>query len=93
MTVEIKIARYELYPTDEPTSFCVGFQVSVNSRSMYQDTQVSLENAKDKTEDEIVSIAFVQIEESISAWIENAKSKPSVLGTTFTPPVSTGNIN
>ena len=54
MTVEIKIARYELYPTDEPTSFCVGFQVSVNSRSMYQDTQVSLENAKDKTEDEIV---------------------------------------
>jgi hypothetical protein len=84
MEREIKIARMELYPADEPTGYAVGFSYGVNGRQGYIDTVVSLEEAKDKTQEDIVSIALDNLKDSILQQLTVWEAKSPLLGTTIT---------
>ena len=83
----ITVTRYELYPKDEPTCYVVGFVVSCPSgqKTMYRDTQVPLDQAQGKTEQEIAQIAYTAVQESVDAWVCTEMTKPRILGTQFTP--------
>jgi hypothetical protein len=86
---KIIVSRYELYPKDEPTCYCVGFTVScpTGQKTMYRDTQVTLEEANNESESTIVSMAYTALKSDIDAWIETEMSKPCILGTEFVPSV------
>jgi hypothetical protein len=83
----ITITRYELYPKGEPTCYVVGFVVSCPSgqKTMYRDTQVPLDQAQGKTEQEIAQIAYSSLKESVDAWVCTEMAKPKILGSTFIP--------
>lgn len=85
----VTIARFELYPPEEPAGYCVGFNVSLeNGRSFYRDTVVELDQASNKTDEEIVQVAWNMLEADILAEVERLKKKPSVIGQVWTPPSS-----
>ena len=90
MTTDIKIARYELYPADEPNCYCVGFSVSTNGRSMYCDTQVPLSGATGMTDTQIAEAAYEKVKTNIDSWVAMAQSKAPLLGSTFQPPATPG---
>jgi hypothetical protein len=83
----ITITRYELYPKGEPTCYVVGFVVScpTGQKTMYRDTQVPLDQAQGKTEQEIAQIAYSSLKESVDAWVCTEMAKPKILGSTFIP--------
>lgn len=83
----VTIARFELYPLDEPTGYCVGFNVTLsNGRSFYRDTVVPLEKASNKNDEEIVQEAWNMLEADILAEVDRLKSKSPVVGQVWTPP-------
>ena len=84
---KIIVSRYELYPRDEPTCYCVGFTVSCpkGQKTMYRDTQVTLEEANNMSESNIVTTAYTAIKSDIDTWIETEMSKPCILGSEFIP--------
>ena len=83
MEREIKIARMDLYPADEPTGYAVGFSYGVNNRQGYMDTVVSLEEAKDKTQEEIANIALGNLKSAISQQLTAWEAKSSLIGTSM----------
>lgn len=83
---KISIARFGLYPEKEPTSYCVGFSITfLNGHATYQDTIVSLEEARGKTEEEIVDLAYEKIREGIEGQITSLQDKSKLLGKDFIP--------
>ena len=83
---EIRVVRFEIYPKDEPTCYCVGFSVTCNNRHIYRDTQVPLDQAAEcGCETEIAQKAYDTLKESLATWIQQAAQKPSILGQTFVP--------
>jgi hypothetical protein len=83
MEREIKIVRMELYPADEPTGYAVGFSYGVNNRQGYMDTTVSLEEAKDKTQEEIANIALDKLKSGISQQLIAWEAKSPLIGTSM----------
>lgn len=85
----VTIARFDLYPQEEPWGYCVGFNVSLsNGRSFYRDTVVPLEKASNKTDEEIVQEAWNMLEADILAEVDRLKSKSPVVGQVWAPPTS-----
>jgi len=86
-TPTITITRYEMYPSEEPTCYCVGFSITCPSgrKTMYRDTQVALTDAQGKTEQEIADMAYTSLKESIDQWVCTEMTKPRILGSQFTP--------
>jgi len=82
---DIKVVRYDLYPEEEPTCYCVGFSVTCNNQTMYRDTQVPLEDASGKTETEVAQLAYASLRDSIDTWAASASEKSGLLGQTFVP--------
>ena len=83
---EIRVVRFELYPKDEPTCYCVGFSVTCNNQHIYRDTQVSLDQAAlCGCETEIAQNAYDTLKDSLESWIQQASAKPAILGSTFVP--------
>lgn len=84
----IKVARFELYPKEAPTCYCVGFSVTCNNQTIYRDTQVPLETAADcGCETEIAQQAYNSLKESLESWIADAQTKSPLIGQTFVPSV------
>jgi len=83
----ITIVRYELYPREEPTCYCVGFSATCprSGRSMYRDTQVPLDTANTMTETEVAQEAYTAVKDSFDSWMCDIASKPSILGSQFVP--------
>jgi hypothetical protein len=78
---EVKIARFGLYPAEEPTCYCVGFSGSTaTSDPHYQDTQVPLEEAKGKSEEEIVTLAWEKLKDGFTARMETLAAKSPLQG-------------
>ena len=85
--MQVVVARFELYPAEEPTGYCVGFQVTTrNGRSFYRDTVVPLADAAGKSDEEIAALAWQALKESIEAEVQRLESKPPLLGRPWTPP-------
>lgn len=84
----VVVARYELYPAEMPTSYCVGFTVSANaapSNTVYQDTRVTLADAEGKTSEQITALAWEAVKNSIYSWSTGVYNRPPVLGSVFVP--------
>jgi len=85
--MEVKVARFELYPIEEPTGYAVGFHIALdNGRSFYADALVPLTDADGKSDEEIVEIAWNTLKDSINARVEELSAKSPIVGSTWTPP-------
>jgi hypothetical protein len=83
----VKVVRYEVYPSESPTCYCVGFIASSNSNKSqrYLDTQVAFTNIPpNSSENDIVSLGWNSLQENFMSWAEPIYNKPAVIGTTFT---------
>lgn len=87
--MQIQIAKFELYPTNEPIGYAVGFNVTTgNNRQFYRDTVVSLESAQGKSDEEIVGLGWQDLQVGIEAEVIRLEAKSNLLGNTWTPPVT-----
>ena len=83
---DLKVARFGLYPAEEPSSFAVGFSATaLNGRSVYRDTTVSLEAAEGLSDDEIVNLAWIQLGPGIEQEMEAQGAKSALIGQVFEP--------
>lgn len=83
--MEMKIAKFELYPAETPQGYAVGFSISQNGQSMYIDTVVPLSDVSNKSPERIVRIAYRQLKTNIQAWSDSAELKSPLVGQVFTP--------
>lgn len=85
--MKLIIAKFELYPTDNPEGFAVGYRVHTNNnKSFYKDTVLPLERIEGKTEEEILQLAWSEVGVEILSKVEELESTPPLLGTTWYPP-------
>lgn len=85
--MEIKVARFELYPKEEPTAYAIGFDISFNNaQRFYRDTSIALTDTIDKDMDEIVGMAWDKLKDSIIQESEAKITKPEILGKRWNPP-------
>lgn len=84
----LQVSRFNTYPKIEPTSWCVGFNVVKNANtneSMYIDTNVFVTTfALNKTEEELLNMAWSNTKEVIGEWAKSKYSKPSLINTVYT---------
>lgn len=80
MKTTVTVAKFFLYPEEEPTGYAVGFVIEVNNKSFYVDTLVDFSLTHEKTDEEICKIGYSQLKESIDLRVSEIESKPAVLG-------------
>lgn len=81
----VTIVRFELYPAQEPTSWCVGYTVKNNDNqySMYIDTNVAIDSSK--TNEDVLHAAWENVKTAVTNWACSVHCKSSLLNTRFTP--------
>jgi hypothetical protein len=83
------VQRFETYPANNPSCWCVGFQVNKTSDPTIQlnvDTQVVVTTfALYKAEQEILDLAWEKLKGNIGTWAEEKLALPSVLNTLYSP--------
>lgn len=83
-----KIQRLEVYPMSKPACWCIGFNAENRNSSVtkYIDTQVNVDLFdNNKTEVELVNIAWDQVKDSIGWWAADAMKTSPLLDTEFVP--------
>lgn len=82
----VKVSRYECYPIEEPTCYCVGLIITNNNGkgSRYIDTQVPFTQAVDKSDEEIVKLGYQNMENTILSWATQIHVKNPVIGMILT---------
>ncbi|NLX80335.1 MAG: hypothetical protein GXZ03_02070 [Proteiniphilum sp.] len=80
--MQLKVIKYRLYPEDNPIGYAVGFNVRLeNGRSFYAHTIVDLEDLEEgKTDEEIIQIAYEQLEGHIADKVATLAYAPSIEG-------------
>ncbi len=82
--MKVKVAKFHLYPKEEPTGFAVGFSIETkNDRNFYRDTVIPLEDVKDMNDEQIVQVAWDKMKEGILSEVERLEEKSSMLGKEF----------
>ena len=82
----VTIAKFGLYPKEDPSGYAVGFNITTdNGRSFYRDILVTLEEAQDKNDEEIVAVAWEKLEGGINQETERLMSKSTLLGREWNP--------
>lgn len=83
----IKIARFEHYPQDDPTSYCIGFTVTCNSngKSVYRDTLIPITSVEGSKDEDIANLAWGILKDGIGAWYASVCKKSTLVGQTFLP--------
>lgn len=79
--MKVTVARFEFYPSDDPTGYVVGFRVSAsNGRSFYRDISVNFEENESRSDAEIVETAWSELKEDIILEVERLESKSDIIG-------------
>jgi hypothetical protein len=80
--MQLKVIKYRLYPEENPIGYAVGFNIKlINGRSFYAHTIVNLEDLEDgKTDEEIVQIAYEQLETHIADRVATLTYIPKIEG-------------
>lgn len=82
-----KVARFEVYPPQQPKSWCVGFSVYKNSSNndyMYTDTNVNVDNFSTiLAEDEILNKGWSNTKENIGVWAAKKMEESPLINTVF----------
>lgn len=81
----IVITRFELFPADAPTAWCVGFVETTLGQTRYADTLVPLDATSGKTDDEISQAAWTVLADGFSTWRETLTRRSPLIGTEFNP--------
>lgn len=85
----VNVRRYELYPELEPTSWCVGFQISKTNNTainMYVDGNVPIETQCNNVFcAAVVAAVWDTIKSNVCSWAATQLAKATVIDTTFTP--------
>jgi hypothetical protein len=82
--MKIVVSRLEKYPSNEPTSFSVGFIVTLpNGREFYIDTTVPFSAASD--DESAVKAAYEKLKEQIESRAQELSAKSPIVGKEFTP--------
>lgn len=88
----IKYIIYRFEPNDltSPTYYIVGFKIvcDLNQRESYVETTVSIEECKNKSDNEICLIAYNKMKTRIEEVSIELSSKKFIIGSEFVPPVS-----
>lgn len=86
---DLSLARFEVYPPLQPSSWCVGFNAQRKgdaSVSMYIDTNVMVQTfANLRAEQEIMDDAWSNVKETIGTWAQQKYTTSQLLNTAFTP--------
>jgi hypothetical protein len=85
--MKVVIAKYEEYPYENPIGLAVGFKIAVNDRQFYIDTIVDNDKIIDKSEDEILSIAWEELKDQIEVKVEELLQLSPLVGQIWNPPV------
>lgn len=82
-----KVARFEVYPPTDPSSWCVGFntyRVDHPTDNKYFDTNVTVNTfAIYRAEDEILNIGWSNLRNTIGTWAASKFQEPSLVNTTY----------
>lgn len=81
--MKIIIVKYSNYPQENPHSYAVGFDISLqNGRGFYVDTLVNYDDIESGMSDtEVSTIAYNQLEEDIEKKVNQLKyAEPSIIG-------------
>ena len=83
--LELTVVRYEVYPRDNPSSFCIGFSIrhAHNNKTMYKDCLVPL---SDNPSEDVLNEAWLAIKPCVEAWYDTVKDMALVVGSVFVPP-------
>ena len=79
------VAKYNLYPAEEPTGIAVGFSLKCKGRAAYQDTVVPLADCDGLTEEEVCDLAFEDVRAGLEAQAAAFETKGEILGKEFKP--------
>jgi len=79
------VTRYEWYPSSSPEGVCVGFTAKCypNNRASYWDTIVASSSAADKTDSEVITLAWTALSGTVVPWAETEMLKSSLIGTDY----------
>ena len=81
---EILISRLELYPSDSPTGYAVGFITkSSSNKSFYIDVVVGFSEAD--TEEKAVDVGYSKLKDAIKERLEVLEKEKTLVGTVYKP--------
>ena len=88
--VQIKIAKFQLYPKNEPAGYAVGFDITtINNRRFYIDTIVEFKEEA-LTDDEILTMAWEELKDNIYSKAMELENKKEVVNKNWIPPEARG---
>ena len=81
---EILISRLELYPSESPTGYAVGFITKTsNGKSFYMDVVVGFSEAK--SEEEAVDVGYLKLKDAIEERVKIVENEGTLVGSTYKP--------
>ena len=80
MKSKVKIAKFSLYPEDEPTGYAVGFTYQCEGGVVYRDTVVPLTECDGLGDEEICDLSFNRLKAEFEDTIVILDSKSPVIG-------------
>jgi len=83
----IKIAKFILYPKEDPIGYAVGFDIELpNGRKFYKDVIVELSEINDlNKDDDIIDLAWQKVSDEIDQRKNKLLEKSDFLGKEWTP--------
>lgn len=84
----MKIVRFEVYPANDPSSWCVGYNISnnLNDSTLYISTNVMVATFEiSQTEIQIMDAAWNQIKDTIAIWASEKLMYSSLINTDYVP--------
>jgi hypothetical protein len=76
-----KVTKFKEYPTDEPNSYAVGFNITTdNGRQFYRDIAIPFEDVVDMSNEEIKTFAYQRLRPAIENQIDIEMAKNSIIG-------------
>lgn len=88
LNYDTQINRFEVYPKNEPNSWCVGYHVTNknNNEHLYVDTLVSVTTfAITTAETDIMNDAWDNLKDRIGDWASSNIGTTSLINTDYTP--------
>lgn len=84
--IEITVVRYDMYPADQPTAWCVGFVIRhvAGDKTIYRDCLVPL--SEGAADGQVLTDAWNALRPGVQEWYDAIKDRPVIVGTVFVPP-------
>lgn len=85
--MEVQISRFELYPSDEPHSYVVGFTIKTNNnRTFYRDILLPIVEMGEISDEQVVETGWNFLKDGILNEVERLQNKSPLIGSVWNPP-------